>query len=118
MRLPFSVLGQVERLESEVQHLGTGGEHPRSKAHQGDSDDDETVNGGDDESSDDDCRKRPTYIHSSSKFEKVFEDNEAEQPAAKRGPKPKSLKEKEIKRKEKEVGCDEAESLSFHMISV
>lgn len=48
----------------------------------------------------------------------MFEDNEAEQPAAKRGPKPKSLKEKEIKRKEKEVGCDEAESLSFHMISV
>ena len=40
MRLPLSVLGQVERLESEVQHLGTGGEHPRSKAHQGDSDDD------------------------------------------------------------------------------
>merc|ERR1712013_189477 len=29
------VLGQVERLESEVQHLGAGGEHPRSKAHQG-----------------------------------------------------------------------------------
>merc|ERR1712212_1074201 len=35
---------------------------------------------------------------------KVFEDNEVEQqPAAKRGPKPKSLKEKEAKRKEKEV---------------
>ena len=34
----------------------------------------------------------------------VFEDNEVEQqPAAKRGPKPKSLKEKEAKRKEKEV---------------
>ena len=52
----------------------------------------------------------------------MFEDNEAEQPAAKRGPKPKSLKEKEIKRKEKEVGCDEAaffaKSLSFPMISV
>ena len=61
MRLPLSVLGQVERLESEVQHLGAGGEHPRSKAHQGDSDDDETVNGGDDdESNEDDCRRRPT----------------------------------------------------------
>ena len=33
----------------------------------------------------------------------MFEDNEVEQPAAKRGPKPKSLKEKEAKRKEKEV---------------
>ena len=34
----------------------------------------------------------------------VFEDNEVEQqPAARRGPKPKSLKEKEAKRKEKEV---------------
>ena len=63
MRLPLSVLGQVERLESEVQHLGTGGEHPRSKAHQGDSDDDGEggANGGDDdESNDDDCRRRPT----------------------------------------------------------
>ena len=47
MRLPLSVLGQVERLESEVQHLGTGGEHPRSKAHQGDSDG--GANGGDDD---------------------------------------------------------------------
>ena len=63
MRLPLSVLGQVERLESEVQHVGTGGEHPRSKAHQGDSDDDEEggANGGDDdEGNDDDCRRRPT----------------------------------------------------------
>ena len=63
MRLPFSVLGQVERLESEVQHVGTGGEHPRSKAHQGDSDDDGEggANGGDDdESNDDDCRRRPS----------------------------------------------------------
>ena len=33
----------------------------------------------------------------------VFEDSEAELPSAKRGPKPKSLKEKEAKRKEKEV---------------
>jgi len=41
---------------------------------------------------------------------KVFEDNEAEQPAAKRGPKPKSLKEKEIKRKEKEVKKEESGS--------
>merc|ERR1711963_513199 len=39
---------------------------------------------------------------------KVFEDNEAEQPAAKRGPKPKSLKE--IKRKEKEVKKEESGS--------
>ena len=63
MRLILSVLGQVERLESEVQHLGTGGEHPRSKAHQGDSDGDAEggANGGDDdESNDDDCRRRPT----------------------------------------------------------
>ena len=63
MRLILSVLGQVERLESEVQHLGTGGEHPRSKAHQGDSDDDEEggANGWyDDEGNDDDCRRRPT----------------------------------------------------------
>ena len=70
MRLILSVLGQVERLESEVQHVGTGGEHPRSKAHQGDSDDDEEggANGGDDDGDggdddgddDDDCRKRPS----------------------------------------------------------
>ena len=63
MRLPLSVLGQVERLESEVQHVGTGGEHPRSKAHQGHSGDDEEggANGGDDdESSDDNCRRRPS----------------------------------------------------------
>ena len=59
MRLILSVLGQVERLESEVQHVGTGGEHPRSKAHQGDSDG--GANGGDDdEGNDDDCRRRPT----------------------------------------------------------
>jgi len=42
---------------------------------------------------------------------KVFEDNEVEQqPAAKRGPKPKSLKEKEAKRKEKEVKKEESGS--------
>jgi len=41
---------------------------------------------------------------------KVFEDSEAELPSAKRGPKPKSLKEKEAKRKEKEVKKDESGS--------
>merc|ERR1712037_380950 len=41
---------------------------------------------------------------------KVFEDNEVEQPAAKRGPKPKFLKEKEAKRKEKEVKKEESGS--------
>ena len=60
MRLPLSVLGQVERLESEVQHVGTGGEHPRSKAHQGDDEEGGANGGDDDESNDDDCRRRPT----------------------------------------------------------
>merc|ERR1712032_1525666 len=42
---------------------------------------------------------------------KVFEDNEGEQqPAGKRGPKPKSLKEKEAKKKEREVKKEESGS--------